>query len=653
MRLFYQYSHIRNVPCFPPEPATFTTLDHHFLQRMRFILLFILISGSLLPAQSPLYIPRNIQKSYTKGTRSMDGKPGANYWQNQASYNMEVSINPKKRLLKGTSTVVYTNNSPDSLKSIRIKLAHDLYKKGGQRQSDVTAQDIDDGVDIQSVTLNGQPVGEKEQRRGNTFLDLLIRSKPLAPRSSVTLTFAWQYVLPSDEAAARECVCDPSTFFVAYWYPQVAVYDDLHGWADMPYTGMQEFYNDFNDYDVTVTMPGGYQVWATGEWQNPASILQKNYLDRYQQALQSDEVVHIFTEAELKSGGVFQKGKTHTFRYVAKDVPDFVFAASDHYHWDALSVVVDDKTRRRTFVGAAYKQGSKDYYKVARIAADGIRLMSTWLPGYPFPYPCMTVFDGNDGMEYPMMCNDASVDESFSVPLTVHEVSHTYFPFMMGTNEQEYAWMDEGWASFFDYHLTDSLSQGKGFARGYGNVSGNDFDIPLMVRTSNMRGQSYGIAAYQRPQAAYLVLYDMLGHDKFRQCMQVYMDQWKGKHPMPLDFFNTWNDASGTDLNWFWKSWFYDYGFPDLAVAGVEPGPATGTDMIIVKRVGKLPVPVFATITYSDGEKEKMHRPADVWKNESVNTIQLPGKKGKSVKMVELGHKSVADADKGNNKWER
>ena len=223
----------------------------------------------------------------------------------------------------------------------------------------------------------------------------------------------------------------------------------------------------------------------------------------------------------------------------------------------------------------------------------------------------------------------------------------------MGTNEQEYAWMDEGWASFFDYNLTDSLAHGGGFSRGYGSVAGNDFDVPLMIRTSNLRGNSYGIAAYQRPQAAYLVLQDMLGYEKFHHCMVTYMDRWKGKHPMPLDFFNTWNAASGTDLNWFWKTWFYDYGYPDLAVSKVESVPAGGMDIVTITRIGQLPIPVFATITYSDGEKEKVHRTAAVWQNETINTVQLAGKKGKTIQSVELGHKSVADSDKANNTWKK
>ena len=257
--------------------------------------------------------------------------------------------------------------------------------------------------------------------------------------------------MPSAENATRECVCDPSTFFIPYFYPEIAVYDDLHGWASTPYNGLQEFYHDFSDYDVTITLPKGYQAWATGEWQNAADILQPTFLERWERAHKATEVVSIFSEAELLTGKVFKKASKNVFQFKATQVPDFTFAASAHYNWDATSVIVDEKTERRTFVSATYDTKSNEYKRVARIAADGIQLMSTWLHGYPFPYPCLTVFDGNDGMEYPMMINDASVSEAYVTSLTVHEAAHTYFPFMVGINEQDYAWMDEGWANFFDH----------------------------------------------------------------------------------------------------------------------------------------------------------------------------------------------------------
>jgi Peptidase family M1 domain len=615
-----------------------------------FYTLIFIVACTALHAQSDLFVPRNIQKAIERGTRSADGTPGPKYWQNSARYRFDVRIEPKGHHLYGSGSITYINNSPDTLKSVRIKLAHDLYKRNGQRMNDMPEGDIDEGVNLTRITLNGASIPKEQQQRRNTFLDVRLSERPLVPGTSVTFEVTWDYRLPADENAPRECVCDPTTFFVAYWYPQVAVYDDLRGWADLPYTGQQEFYNDFSDYDVTVTMPNGYQVWATGEWQNADQILSTEYLKRYKAAQSSDAVVKIFTEQEILSKAPYQKGKTHSFRFTASAVPDFAFATSDHFNWDARSVVVDDNTGRRTFVSAAYDSKSKDYPRVAEIAAQGIRLMSTWLPGYPFPYPTMTVFNGNDGMEYPMMCNDASVGENFVTSLTVHEVSHTYFPFMMGINEQEYAWMDEGWASFFDFNLADSLTGGKeGGVRGYASVAGTEWDVPLMVRTSNLRGRTYGVSSYQRPQAAYITLMDLLGYEKFHQCMVTYIDRWKGKHPMPLDFFNTWNAAAGTNLDWFWKPWFYEFGYPDLAIKSIDNQKDINTDVIIVERKGSIPVPIHLVIEYADGDQQTIHYKADIWRRGSTE-IRVMGINGRKIKSATLGAKTIPDVNPADNK---
>jgi aminopeptidase N len=351
---------------------------------------------------------------------------------------------------------------------------------------------------------------------------------------------------------------------------------------------------------------------------------------------------------------VYKRGTQFGFRFVASNVPDFAFAASNHFNWDATSVVADAKTGRRTFVSAVYKSEDEDYPRVARIAADGIGLMSTWLPGYPFPYPSMTVFSGNDGMEYPMMCNDASTSPDFVTSLTVHEVSHTYFPFLMGINEQEYAWMDEGWASFFDFNLADSLTGGKeGGVRGYGSVAGTESDVPPLVRSSNLRGRAYGVASYQRPQAAYLVLYDLLGYKTFHDCMVGYIDRWQGKHPLPQDFFNTWNNLSGQNLDWFWQPWFAEWGYPDVAVARVERTLGLDSETIVVEKRGNLPIPVHLEITYTDGSKQTVHHTAAVWRSGNTD-LRVFTQPNKTVKMVQLGNsKTIPDSDKSNDVWKR
>lgn len=597
-----------------------------------------------------LPFPRNFEKSYESGIRTWDGKPGSKYWQNRAEYKIQIALEPKERELEGLEEVTYYNNSPDSLKMIRLKLLHDLYRKGGQRADDIDPKDITEGVELKTISINGEICEKSAQNRHDTYLDIKLR-KALAPGASLQLSASWEFTMPSSAHATRECVCDPTTFFIPYFYPEIAVYDDLHGWASAPYNGLQEFYHDFSNYDVSITLPKGYQAWATGEWQNPADILQPKFLERWQKAHSSTEVLSIFSTEDLKSGEVFKKSRKNVFHFKASDVPDFVFAASTHYNWDASSVIVDEKTGRRTLVSAAYDSKSNDFKKVARIAADGIKLMSTWLPGYPFPYPSLTVFNGNDGMEYPMMINDASVSDDFVTNLTVHESAHTYFPFMMGINEQYYAWMDEGWANFFDHFLGDSLQNKQSNIGSWG--FGNDWEVPPMVPSRALDGHSYSFAAYTRPQLAYTQLLDLLGYEKFHQCMTSYIDRWKGKHPGPYEFFNTFNDVSGQNLDWFWEPWFFEFGYPDLKVSAAKMDEMSGGAqyVVYVERKGAIPVPVQLEIEFKDGTKQRIHKSAEVWKNPDQRVFKVELENGKVPVKLALGGKTIPDAKPKDNFW--
>ncbi len=614
-----------------------------------FFLTFFL--GKSAAQNTTLPFPRNFEKSYEKGLRSWDGAPGVQYWQNRSDYKINIELDPKEGELEGSQEVTYFNNSPDSLKIIRLKLQHDLYRKGGQRSDDIDPKDVTNGVEIKQLLVNGIPIDKDAQRRHDTFLDLKLKTQ-LAPHTSLKLFVTWEFTMPKDKKATRECVCDATTFFIPYFYPEIAVYDDLHGWASAPYNGLQEFYHDFSNYDVTITLPKGYQAWATGEWQNSSDVLQPKFQERWQRAHASTEVISIFSEAELKAGIVFKKAKKNVFQFKASEVPDFAFAASAHYNWDATSVIVDEKFGRRTLVSAAYDSKSNDFKRVARIAADGLHLMSNWLPGYPFPYPALTVFNGNDGMEYPMMINDATTSEKFVTSLTVHEAAHTYFPFMMGINEQDHAWMDEGWANFFEHFLVDSLENKRESISGSWGF-GNDWEVPPMVPSRALDGRSYGFAAYTRPQLAYVQLYDLLGYEKFHDCLTVYMDRWKSKHPGPYEFFNTFNMVSGQNLDWYWKPWFFEFGYPDLSLTVSKmDSTSEGLNYVAyVERKGNIPVPIQLEVEYSDGTKENIHRTADVWKDTSKRTIQIPLKTGKMPKNAMLGGKTIPEVKPKDNVW--
>ncbi len=592
-----------------------------------------------------LYMPRNIRLAYDKQTRSTDGKPGPRYWQNHADYRIDVSVDIPTRLINGTETIKYYNNSPDTLRLIRLKLAHDLWRKNGQRNYDLPAQDITEGVLIRQVRIAGRPVGAELLQRGNTFLDVSL-IQPLPPGQVLNVGVDWSHTAPSAPGTPRECVCDSTTWFNAYWYPQVAVYDDLHGWADMPYNGLQEMYNDFSNYEVYITVPGNTMVWATGVWQNAADLLQPAFLKRYELAQQSDQVVKIFTPADYAANtAFFKQAGTHTFVYKAENVPDFAFAFSDHYLWDATTM--SPEPGRKTLVSAAYNSASSDYYEVCQVAARGLKIMSTWLPGYPYPYPRMTIFNGDDGMEFPMMCNDASTSPRSPVGLTVHESSHTYFPFMMGINEQYYAWMDEGWAAFFDILVSDTVAGSRiGQLRDYPAAAGTDQDMPPMTPSRHLNIPAYRVASYNRPQAAYLALYQMLGYERFHRCMVEYMNRWKGKHPQPFDFFNTWNAAAGENLDWFWKPWFFDWGYPDLAVGGVD------RKGVRIENRGTMPMSAVGAITYTDGTRTTFNQSAAVWKNGNT-VIHIPVARGKTVQKVTLDDPHVSDTVKENNTWTR
>ena len=271
------------------------------------------------------------------------------------------------------------------------------------------------------------------------------------------------------------------------------------------------------------------------------------------------------------------------------------------------------------------------------------------LPGWG---PSLTVFNGNDGMEYPMMINDASVSENYVTSLTVHESAHTYFPFMMGINEQYYAWMDEGWANFFDHFLADSLEHKQSPIGGTWGF-GADWEVPPMVPSRALDGRSYGYAAYTRPQLAYTQLYDMLGHDKFHQCLTTYMDRWKGKHPGPYEFFNTFNNVSGQNLDWFWKPWFFEFGYPDLKLSVAKMDNATGGPnyTVYIERKGIIPVPIQVEVEYEDGTKDTFHKTADIWKDPSKATQQIALSPGKTPKKVSLGGKTIPEVKPKDNFW--
>jgi hypothetical protein len=564
-----------------------------------------------------------------------------------------VTALPPDRTVRGTERIVYINNSPDTLPSLGIKLFLNIHKPGAPRNGGADSLYLTSGVHIDAFAVNGQatPWGSD----ANTFTNRHVRlPAPLLPHDSVTLAFDWHYEISRE--SNREGMIDSTTWFLAYFYPRVAVYDDYNGWDTMDFTDQQEFYSDFNDYDVTLKVPANYVVWGTGTLVNPEAVLQPAPLQRFRASLTSDTTIHVATRAELAARSVTVQAPVNAWHFTATNVPDMAFNLSDHYVWDAGSVVVDDATRRRASVQAAYNDTAADYHHMVRFARNALDFLSHSWPGVPYPYEKTTIVQGFAGMEYPMMANDESyADTVFSAFVAEHEIAHTYFPFYMGINETRYGFMDEGWATTFEY-LMNVPKLGRERATTFFQqfrVSGwiNDpsplEDLPIITPGDMLKNVAYGNNAYGKPALGYLALKDMLGDAAFRTALHGFIDRWHGKHPIPWDFFNSVNDITGRNLNWFWNNWYFSNNYIDLAVRGVTK--SAGGYSVALENIGGMAAPVDLLVRYTDGTTGAIHQTPAIWEaNQKRATVPITTRK--VVQSVQLEGGIWMDADTTNNR---
>ena len=597
-------------------------------------------------------MPRDIQKAFKKGTRSADGKPPAAYWQNYGRYNISITAMPPDRTIKGTETISYINNSPDTLRSVNIKLFLNIHKPGAPRNGGANPDYLTPGVQVDKFLVNGQ----KAQWPPNQFTNQQVRlPKALMPHDSVQLSFDWHYEISLE--SGREGMIDSTTYFLAYFYPRVAVYDDYNGWDRINFMDSHEFYSDFNDYTVTINVPKNYIVWGTGTLQKPGSVLQPAILNRFTESLTSDKVINIATKQDIAAKNITAQNDINAWQFTARNVPDMAFGLSDHYVWDGTSVVVDDATGRRASAQAAYNDTASDYHHVAGYARHSLNWFSHNWPGIPYPYEKSTVFQGYADMEYPMMANNSSFpDTVFARFVAEHEIAHTYMPFYMGINETRYGFMDEGWATTLELLVGyDDLGKEKAenfFRRfrvqGWTNNNASDLQIPVITPADAMTGFGFGTNEYGKAALGYLAMKDMLGDELFKKCLHAYMNRWNGKHPLPWDFFNTFNNVTGKNLDWFWNNWFFSTSYNDLGVTEVKK--SSGGYTVTVKNTGGFFSPADVVVKYTDGTTETKHISPAVWeKNAKQTLVTVPTKK--KVESIKLDGGIFMDADVSNNQW--
>ncbi|MFD2244716.1 M1 family metallopeptidase [Pontibacter ruber] len=601
-------------------------------------------------AQEQLPMPRNIQQAYEKGTRSASGVPGQNYWQNSADYTIKLNFDPNTRQLSGTVAIDYVNNSPDTLRQIWFKLYPNFYKKGAARARSIDPKDVTDGVQIQQLSINQQAEDVAKLRIDGTNMPVTI--KPLAPKGRAKVSITYSYTL-NEGSHNRTGQVDEGSHFIAYFFPRIAVYDDIDGWNRFAYNGSQEFYNDFSNFNFEVTVPKNFVVWATGDLKNASEVLQKKYVKRLQEAEKKDKIITVIDSTDLKRKDITAQNATNTWKFEARNIVDFAFATSDRYMWKSTSLVVDPKTKRRTRVDAAFLPKQKDFYEVVDFGRKIVEAMSYTFPKWPFPYSHISVFQGLDQMEYPMMVNDNPMEDRADViMLTDHEIFHTMFPFYLGTNETKYGWMDEGWATIGEWIISPIIDpkivDDYGVAP-YGAAAGTEVDLPITTLTTQQSGTSMFLNSYPKPALGYLYVKDMLGDALFEKALHFYIEKWQGKHPQPYDFFNAINAGSGRNLNWFWQRWFFDAGYPDLAIANVQQ--QNGEYQVTVESVGTKPVPVDLVITYADNTTFTIHKTVEVWEKGN-KTVLLSFKPQKAVKQLELKGTHVPDSNKRNNLYQ-
>ena len=576
------------------------------------------------PVPYPVFETAAFRRAVENGTRTRTGRPGPNYWQQYADYRIEAELDPAVARLTGRSTVRYHNRSPHALQRLAVHLYQNAHRPDAMRNRVVP---ITEGMELHRVAVNGRELSPRA-RAGDasgyvvngTVLTIPL-AEPLPPGGSAELEFAWSFTVPS--LGAPRMGQDGEVFYLGYWYPQLAVYDDVNGWQTDPYMTNGEFYMGYADYDVALTVPEGWLVAATGTLQNPEQVLSATVRERLDRARRSPDVVRVVTPEDRGAGRATARGSNGklTWRFRAQNVRDFAWGASREYVWDATHAVVGDHDADgradTTMIHTLYRpdRGWTDW---ARYARHSVEFLSRML--WPYPWPHMTAVEGliSGGMEYPMITLIGGARDSVALySVTVHEIGHMWFPMMVGSDEKRFAWQDEGLTRF-----NQSLGMAD-FFRGYDRFAqsmdayarivqqGDEVEIMRHADLYPVGSAAFGVASYEKTSLVLRALMGVLGEETFLRALREYGTRWRDKHPTPFDFFNTVEDVAGRDLDWFWTPWLFETWTLDQALGPITP--AGGALEVVVEDHGLAPMPARVVVTRADGSTERHDVPVEVW----------------------------------------
>ena len=617
------------------------------------------------PIPYPVEEPMQFMYAVEQGTRTLEGKPGPDYFTNTADYVLNAELSPADTMLFGEADITYHNNSPDSLQLLVFELAQNLHKEGQPRKE---AAEITGGVNIKRVVVNGQELDEVNRFQPGYVINgtnlIVIPSAAVQASESAEVEIDWNFKIPQAGASGRMGYSRDNLFFLAYWYPHASTYDDLEGWFGDTFTGNAEFYHDFGNYEINITAPSNWLVISTGTLGNAGEILNEEIHQRFLEAQESDEVVTVVSSEDFGQVTTSGEDGTLTWRFRAENVRDIAFSATRESQWDALRTPVgdidEDGEDDYALINALWRQDAPLWADAAEYTAHAISFLSEFT-GYSYPWPHMTSVEGADiiggGMEFPMMTligsyNQASTQALYDV--TAHEIAHMWIPMIVSNNERRHAWMDEGATTFHEANarwdrFPESFSRIGEFGQ-YLQIAGTPFEGEIM-RWSDYHypGPAYGIASYPKPGSVLIALQGVLGEDIFMEAWKEFIERWAYKHPTPYDMFNTFEDISGKELDWFWRSWYFETWVLDQAVAGVEQNGEEAT--ITITDNGQIPMPVDLTITLEDGTELEKRIEVDGWLMGKTETSVTIENNSPVVQVVIDKDQYYPDVNRMNNSW--
>lgn len=594
--------------------------------------------------------------------RAADGTPGPEYWQQKADYDISVTLDDERQRISGQQTVTYYNHSPHTIQYIWIQLEQNLRQEDSDKNliknyklPDSTPAKLfvyhmnlrsdDCGMNLTNVEdKSGRPLNY-QMRKTMMRIDL---EEPLEPNNKFEFKMSWWYNLNNRMEdygrSGYEYFPEDENYLytIAQFYPRVAVYDDYEGWQQKQFVGGGEFALTFGDFDVKITVPEDHVVGATGELQNAKKVLSKEEWKRWKSASKSfDKPVWIVTETEARVKETQRSNRYVTWHYKASNVRDFAFASSRKFIWDAQSVTLGGK---KIMAMSLYpKEGNPLWEKESTKAIiNTLKTYSKYTIDYPYP-TAISVHAASIGMEYPMICFNFGRPESDGsyttatkfgmIGVIIHEVGHNFFPMIVNSDERQWTWMDEGLNSFLEYITQKECYENYPFDKGPPSTI-----IPYMkgdkkyirpIMTNSEQVVQLGPNAYAKPATALNILREsVMGKDLFDKAFKTYAQRWAFKHPKPADFFRTMEDASGIDLDWFWRGWFYSVDHVDIAIDTVVSHTTAMQNLEQNKmkefKLTRTPLPYYGEFR----EKIDEGKMKEEWSNKYFYTVTFKNKGG-------------------------